>query len=232
MIVGDAGRVSQIRIGRAKPFGPKGQPSAIDKLPVAGLLDFGPLGLYADDQGDLVHHGGKDKAIHAYPRAHYSAWADELPELRHVLNPGAFGENLVIDELTECDVCLGDIFALGTGRCQVSQSRQPCWKLNHRFGRPDMSRLVQESGRTGWYFRVLEGGSLMAGTDLILLERPHPEWPLSRVHELLYRNGLDRTSLAELALLPTLPPSWRSLAERRLASGRIEDWTARLATPE
>ena len=227
-----SGQVTQVRLGRARPFGPQGQLSAIAKGAATGGQAFGPLGLSGDEQADTAHHGGLDKAIHAYPAVHYAAWATEVPELEGLPVPGAFGENLVVEALTEADICLGDIFALGSGVVQVSQSRQPCWKLNHRFGRPDMARLVQDSGRTGWYFRVLEDGSVTAGAELRLMERRHSDWPLSRVHRLLYRDGIDAAALATFAALPGLPPSWRNLAERRLASGRVEDWSARLRTPD
>jgi len=44
----------------------------------------------------------------------------------------------------------------------------------------------------------------------------------------LYDRTLDRDELRALAALPTLAESWRTLVERRLASGEVEDWTGRL----
>lgn len=224
-------RIRQLRIGRPVPFGPRGEPSAIDKRPVAGPLRATATGLAGDAQGDPQRHGGPDKAIHAYPAAHYRAWAADLPTAADRFLPGAFGENLVIAGATEADICLGDRWRAGGVLLEVSQGRQPCWKLNLRFGRPDMARRVQDSGRTGWYFRVLEEGDLEAGQGARLVARPHPDWPLSRVAELLYRAPLDRAALAAFAALPGLPASWRRLAENRLASGRVEDWRPRLETP-
>ena len=94
-----------------------------------------------------------------------------------------------------------------------------------------MARLVQETGRSGWYFRVLEPGPVRAGDAAILDARPEPRWTLTRVADLLYRDRLNRTDLAAFAALPGLPPGWRRLAETRLASGRTEDWSARVDTP-
>lgn len=94
-----------------------------------------------------------------------------------------------------------------------------------------MSRLVQASARTGWYYRVLEGGEIAAGMDMRLIERPHPDWPLARLLRHLYADPLDDKGLAAIAQLEVLPPSWRRLAQRRLETGRIEDWSGRLDTP-
>jgi len=222
------GRVVMVQTGTPRAFGPKGQPSAIAKTPVAGRVAVTPRGLAGDVQGDPAHHGGPDKALHAYPRSHYAAWCADLPNRAAALTDGSFGENLVLDGISEADLCLGDIFALGQARVQVSQARQPCWKLNIRFDTPDMARRVQASGRTGWYFRVLVPGAVAAGDLLTPEQRPNPGWPLERVHRLLYRDIPDRTALTEFAALEGLSASWRDLAQRRLASGSVESWQSRL----
>ncbi len=220
--------ILELRIGRPKPLGMAGALSAIDKHKVAGALAAGPLGLDGDEQADRKHHGGLDKAIHAYAVTHLSGWADELPAQAERFRPGAFGENLVIGGASEADVCLGDRWRIGSALVEVSQGRQPCWKLNLRFDVADMARRVQESGRTGWYFRVIEPGLIAAGDRGALVTRPHPAWTLNRTSHLLYHDRMNRLALAELAQLPGLPDNWRRLAEARLSSGRTEDWSRRL----
>ena len=224
--------VTQLMVGRAFPFGPNGEPSAIDKRCVAEPLHLTVSGFVGDEQGDLRHHGGPDKAIHHYPEEHYAVWRLDLPQvLPERFRIGAFGENLGTVGLTETNVCAGDVFRLGTAVIQASQARQPCWKLNVRFGRPEMSRLVQESARTGWYYRVLETGEVAPGAKLHLLDRPHPEWPLVRLLHHLYADMLNDSALTAIAALSVLPASWRELAEQRLESGQVEDWSRRLNTP-
>ncbi len=91
-----------------------------------------------------------------------------------------------------------------------------------------MARLVQETGRTGWYYRVLEEGGVAAGDMMRLVEHPLPDWPLTRVVDLLYRHTLDTAALAELAELPQLAISWRDLAGRRLRANLVRrgsEWT-------
>jgi MOSC domain-containing protein YiiM len=222
----------QLRVGRARPFGPNGEPSAIDKHPVVHPLRLTVNGFAGDQQGDRRHHGGPEKAVHHYPEEHYAAWRLGLPKLQaERFQAGAFGENLGTFGLTEANVCVGDVFRLGAVLVQVSQARQPCWKLNLRFGIPDMSRRVQDSGRAGWYYRVLESGEVAPGAALRLIDRPHPGWPLARLLFHLYEDPLNVRALAAMAALDSLSPSWRELAQRRLASGQIEDWSRRLTTP-
>lgn len=224
-------RVAELRIGHPRPFGPQGQPSAIDKWAVDGPLAAMANGLAGDRQGDTRHHGGPDKALHAYPAAHHPVWAAELPERADLFRPGGFGENLVVEGATEADICHGDRWRIGEVLLEVSQARLPCWKLNVRFDVRDMARRVQTSGRTGWYFRVLEPGQIAPGDRASLAERPHPDWSLDRVSRVLYRDTLDGAALEALAALPGLPEPLRKLARRRIDSGRVEDWRLRLETP-
>jgi len=220
-------RIDALLAGRVRPFGPKGVPSGIDKTAVDGPVRVTIVGLDIDEQGDPKHHGGPEKAIHHYPHDHYPAWREELGDHPLLRAGGAFGENLSSVGMTEADVCLGDRYLLGTALVEVSQLRQPCWKLSDRFAVPDMARRVQNTGRTGWYYRVLQAGTLAVGDRLVLRERPHPTWPLSRMAEVLYRRGVEPALLEEVLRLP-LVPSWRLLFERRLAQGQIENWDRRL----
>ncbi len=189
-------------------------------------------GLAGDEQGDTRHHGGPEKALHHYPFEHYETWCDEYPDIDpSVMAVGAFGENFSTVGFTEKNVCIGDIFVLPDATLQISQGRQPCWKLNVRFERSDMAKLVQVSGRTGWYYRVLEEGSVTTGEMLTLRERPQPDWPLIRVIEILYQRTLDRTALEQLAGMDCLAASWQRLCRHRLETGTVEDWSRRITTP-
>lgn len=225
-------RLLTLRIGKIQAFGPAGQPSAIAKQAVGGRVFLGRHGLEGDEQADTQHHGGIDKALHHYPFEHYAAWTAELPEQAGLFQAGGFGENLSTLGMDENSVCLGDVFQIGHARIQVSQGRKPCWKLNHRFGVADMARRVQDSGRTGWYYRVLAEGGIAPDDELTLIERPHPDWTLARLISVIYHDKPDRQALSELAELSLLAPSWRETAKKRLATGQVEDWLRRLVTPK
>lgn len=222
--------VDALLAGVARPYTRPGSMSAIDKHPLDGPVRIGELGIVGDEQGERRVHGGPDKALHHYPFDHYATWQDEIGPRPVLATPGAFGENISTRGLTEADACLGDRFELGSAVLEVSQGRQPCWKLNDRFGEPRMARLVQDSGRTGWYYRVLQPGQARAGDALRLAARPYPDWPVQRLMRLLAERVLDPGQLAAALELP-LVPSWRKLVERRLASRRVEDWRGRIGGP-
>lgn len=226
------GRVEAVLVGRVAPYTRPGSTSAIAKQPVAERVAAGPLGLAGDEQADTRVHGGVDKAIHLYAFEHYAAWRAEfgLNALPALAAPGGFGENLSTLGVDERDICLGDRLRIGSTLLEVAQGRQPCWKLNDRFGVPDMARRVQDTLRTGWYCRVLAEGSVGAGDDIVLVARPHPDWPVARLMGVLYQRCLDPTILRAVLDLP-LVPGWRKLVEQRLASGEIEDWRKRLDGP-
>ncbi|CAH1650989.1 MULTISPECIES: MOSC domain-containing protein [unclassified Chelatococcus] len=221
-------RLENLLVGSVRPLGQTETPSGIDKHPVDGPLRLGFEGFEGDAQGDRRHHGGPDKAVHHYPFEHYGAWRAEIGNKALLAQPGAFGENLSIAGLDEAAVAIGDVFRLGSAVVEVTQGRQPCWKLNIRFGIDDMASRVQTSGRTGWYYRVIETGLVGPGDSLTLLDRHVPEWTIRRLWRLLYVTPLDYAELTAMADLPGLPESWRRLAERRLSTRVVEDWTSRL----
>ncbi|MDN7142445.1 MOSC domain-containing protein [Pseudomonas sp. JQ170] len=216
--------------GRAVPYTRPGSHSAIDKQPRTGEVAVTELGLAGDEQGDLRVHGGRDKAIHHYPREHYAAWALELGAHPLLQAPGAFGENFSTCGWTEHTVCLGDRLRVGSAVLEVSQGRMPCWKLNDRFGVRDMSLRVQHSGRTGWYYRVLEEGVVAAGSVFELIERRYPQWSVARLSSVLFDKQVDADILRQCLTLP-LAPSWRRTLERRLEKAEVEDWAPRLQGP-
>ncbi|MFC3712571.1 MOSC domain-containing protein [Sphingoaurantiacus capsulatus] len=193
-----------------------------------GRLRLTTLGFAGDEQGDRKHHGGPEKAVHHYPRDHYAYWRAAIGDHAKLAAPGAFGENLAIAGLTERDVAVGDRFRLGSALIEASQGRQPCFRLNLRFELPDMALRMQQSGRTGWYYRIVEEGEVRAGDTLDLVERRLPDWTIERLWRNLYVRTLDREELLAMAAEPLLPERWRDIARRRLQSGDVEDWTPRL----
>lgn len=162
----------RIFIGTVGPLPGSGRPTAMLKHPAPGPLEIGLEGFVGDQQADRRVHGGPEKAVHLYPADHYARLAERFPEAAGELRPGTLGENLSTQGLTEADVCIGDIFILGSARLQVCQPRSPCWKIDSRFGVDGMAAWIAETGLTGWYWRVLVPGRAQDGDVLQLAERP------------------------------------------------------------
>jgi MOSC domain-containing protein YiiM len=160
--------------------------SGIFKQPVEGSIWLSRTNLAGDGQADLSVHGGPDKAVYAYPAAHYPFWRAELPEFEWSF--GAFGENFTITGLTEESVCIDDVYVVGEARLQVSQPRQPCWKLARRLQIRDIGVRMMLTGYSGWYLRVLNESFVQAGLPVILEERPYPDWTIARVNRQLLQS--------------------------------------------
>ncbi|MEZ8125651.1 MOSC domain-containing protein [Vibrio splendidus] len=223
------GLVNSVLVGKTVAFA-HGANSAINKQVLPERQHATELGFTNDEQGDPRFHGGIQKALHIYPSEHYPVWQKELGDKIIFQSAGAFGENLSSSGITEHSICLKDKIRIGSTLLEVSQGRMPCWKLNVRFDQNDMARRLQDTLRTGWYFRVLEEGDIGAGDEIILCERLYPEWPLTRIMGAVFTGCLDKQELKELAELP-LVESWGALIDRRLETGKVEDWEMRLVGP-
>ncbi|HUB27115.1 MAG TPA: MOSC domain-containing protein [Tepidisphaeraceae bacterium] len=206
--------LESIQIGRPQNYG---RPDAAEthdqawttgffKQPIDGIIFVGRTNLSGDGQADLKHHGGLDKAVLAYSADHYPHWRRELD--RPSLPFGAFAENLTISGLDEQTVHIGDVYAVGPVQFEVSQPRQPCWKLARRWRMNELVAMVIANGRTGWYLRVLHEGQIEAGMNVELLRRPNPEWPIARANRILHHHKKDLKLTLQLAAVPHLADAW------------------------
>jgi MOSC domain-containing protein YiiM len=156
-------KIISLNVGkpRALLFGDREVTTSIFKSSVPGPLLLRRLNLDGDAQADLQVHGGRNKAVYAYPSEHYEFWRSEFPQ--QDLPWGMFGENLTTEGLTEENACIGDQFRVGEAIVKVTQPRMPCYKLAIRFARPDMVKRFLASRRSGIYFSVVEEGMIGAG---------------------------------------------------------------------
>lgn len=168
---------------------------------------LGYEGFRADEQADRRVHGGVDRAVCVYPDEHYPFWHETLTGVP--LPQGAFGENFTTQGLLETEVCIGDHYQLGGAVVQVSQPREPCWKLARRWRVKHLTALVEQTGRTGFYFRVLQHGLVGPGDRFTLLKRPFPEWTPARCNPLRHHDKEDHTAALALAVCPLLSAVWK-----------------------
>ena len=207
--------VESLFVGQIQSPWPDKAPSAINKSSVSGPQQLSLIGFFDDEQADLRHHGGLDKAVHHYAADHYPYWIEQNGE-NSKFCPGGFGENISTAGLTEDVVCVGDVFALGSAIVQISQGRQPCWKLNAHTGVANLSHQVMQTKFTGWYYRVVSEGRVAPGDLLHLIERPNPEWTVARVTEARFSPRKHQAYAAHLRNLPHLSEGWRHVFAKLL----------------
>ncbi|USK57860.1 MOSC domain-containing protein (plasmid) [Cytobacillus solani] len=199
---------------REVQFQQKDVSTGIFKKATDEALYLSYLNFEGDGQGDLVHHGGREKAVCVYPYEHYPFWKNEL---NRPLEYGSLGENLTIKGLLETDVCIGDVFELGKAVVQVSQPRQPCYKLTIRHGVPDMLLKVQQTGYTGFYFRVLAEGVVSKDDGLSLLHRHPKEITVSFANRIMHREKDNIEGIKQILEVEELSINWRNTFLKRLA---------------
>jgi MOSC domain-containing protein YiiM len=187
----------------------RGRPlkSGIGKVPVSvPSLRLVPHNLEGDGQADLTVHGGPDKAVYAYPAEHLAPWSEELAQ---TLGPGAFGENLSTTGALETDVAIGDRFQWGDAIIEVSQPRWPCFKLTIYRGVADMAARLRRSGRTGWYFRIVEPGPVPVAGPLVLVSSDPGGVTVHEAHRAALP-GADPALVTRVLAAPALAAEWRA----------------------
>jgi MOSC domain-containing protein YiiM len=191
--------------------------TGIFKQPVAGRRFVRSLNIDGDRQADLTVHGGIDKAVYAYPHEHYAHWESELARRDFTL--GQFGENLTTSGLLEDDVRIGDIFAIGSARFEVSQPRVPCFKLALRMELPQFPKLFLKSQRTGFYLRVVQEGDIGAGDAISRTATDPQQMTVREVFDVAYGESSERAAVQRAVEMPALAESWREMFAERLAKG-------------
>lgn len=211
--------VEAICTGTARPFN-GAETSAIMKLPRQGPVQILEDGFAPDEQADRKHHGGPEMAVHLYPLDHHAFWREKLGELDLLWKPGAFGSNLAVRGLTENCVHIGDRFRIGTALLEVCQPRKPCWKIERRFAEEcrsnGMVATIVRTGRSGWYFRVIETGEATVGDAIERIEIGQKDWSVARTFAAMFAGQATREEYGELATLSRLAPDLKEKAAAKV----------------
>lgn len=198
--------------------------SAINRTAVHDLNIFVDH-IEGDEVFNKLHHGGLQRVIHYYPLEHYDYWRGQYPETPFL--PGSMGENVSALGLTEQNVCIGDVYQIGEVLCSVTEPRKPCATINHQYKINSLARSVQETARTGWFFKVINPGKIQVGDQILLKDRPYPELNLECcVLALLVKP--DRRILESMAQNEALSENWRRPARDFLNTGLRPDDRKRL----
>ncbi|ACX68149.1 MOSC domain-containing protein [Paenibacillus sp. FSL H8-0457] len=181
--------------------------TGIYKQPVEGSLFLSSLNFEGDGQADLINHGGLDKAVCAYPSEHYPYWERSLGK---PMPYAAFGENLTLRGLLEDEVRIGDVYRVGEAVLQVSQPRYPCFKLSQKHGVKDMPARVLNTGYSGFYFRVLEEGSISADSPVTRLDSQASGITVLEVLRMMKDGRKDEQGLERMLEIDELASSLKS----------------------
>lgn len=221
--------IVSINVGMPDVIMNKGKEVAtgINKNPIGREIYLGRLNLEGDGQADLEHHGGPDKAVCVYPSEHFPYWEQVLGR---AFAPGAFGENLTTRGLLEADLRIGDVFRLHEAFVQVTQPRQPCYKLSVKYDWPKLPLLIQQTGYSGYYFRVVEAGNVHPQARLVLQDRWAGAETVAYANRIMHVDKGNREGAERLLANPYLSASWRKTLLKRL-DGEAQDTASRLRGP-
>ncbi len=208
-------RVISVNVGTPREVTWQGEAvlTGIFKEPVSGAINLRTLNFDGDAQADPSVHGGRDKAVYAYPWEHYRDWESAVGRPLH---PGEFGENLTTEGLLECQVCIGDEYRVGTAKLVVTQPRLPCYKLGIRFGDPHMVKAFLSSQRPGIYFAVLAEGRVGAGDPIELVHRDERHVSVTDMLALILDKHPAAADLQNILGIPGLAAVWREEFRSRL----------------
>jgi len=209
-------KLVSVNIGHPREVIYKGKTvtTGIFKEPVEGRIRLRTLNLDGDRQADLSVHGGPSKAVYAYPIEHYAYWRAEFPGMN--LPSGMFGENFTTEGLREHSVNIGDRFRIGSAQVMVTEPRLPCYKLAAKFGRDDIIKRFLHSGRTGFYFAVMQEGEVGTGDGIELVSRDEHSITVADITRLYVREKDDVGTLRRAVQVTALPESWRAYFGKRI----------------
>lgn len=214
-------KVLSVQVGKVATVGDKNSNNSLTKEyttasiknPIRGEVEVTKLSILGDSVADTIHHGGEHKAVFANSINNYNHWKEFLD--KDELSFGALGENLTFDTIDESNVCIGDIHKIGSVTMQVSQPRQPCWKISRRWEHKDLTKEIYESGKTGWYYRVLSTGSFKASDKVELLSQLETKITILKANETLRDISSNVKTANKLLTIDCLAPAWiKSLKQK------------------
>ena len=213
-----AGRILSVNVGTPREFQYNGRParSAIWKSPVIGRIAVRGVNLAGDDQADRKAHGGPDKVVYAYAVEDARWWQQQIGRS---LQYGEFGENLTTEGIEANDALVGERWQIGAAVLEVSEPRIPCWRLGVRMNDKTFPRKFTEALRPGAYLRLIVEGSVAAGDEIRVVERPAHALTIRDVFRIYTR---DRDEVQRLLTVKQMSESWKRWAVDWLQKSKIQ----------
>jgi MOSC domain-containing protein YiiM len=215
-------KIAGIAIGGIEeiPYRGKKVKTGIFKKPIRGPIFLGREGLEGDVQVDRKNHGGPDKAVYAYSLENLHYWSTLRKEPDYA--PGHMGENLTLEGLDDHAVSIGDQFQIGTAIVEVTQPRVPCFKLGIRMQKPQFVGEFLNSGRTGFYLRVLQEGQIETGDGFTRIHEDPRKVSIPNAMKALIKGPDQALWIAQTLSVPALSTAWREDLKERAHTTHAE----------
>ncbi len=165
--------------------------TGIYKYPIDEAITLEQETVQSDTVADRRVHGGIFKACYLFSSDNYPYWKEKYSDLDW--NWGMFGENLTVEGLDEDQLRIGSIYRLGTALVQITQPREPCYKLGVRFKNQDILGEFIEHACPGTYVRVLQNGQVKKEDELTLVEESESPLTIKQFYNLLFSRQKDKT---------------------------------------
>lgn len=188
--------------------------TGIRKHPVPGHVRVTVSGLEGDRVLNRRYHGGPDQAVYVYTREDYDEWTERLGR---PLEPGIFGENVVISGLESADVRVGERFRVADVLIEATAARTPCGTLGARMEDAGFVKRFVQARRPGFYARVLQEGDIERGDPVTRTPAPEGAPTIGELFDLRYAATRDPEQLRRFLTFP--------VAKRLRAD--LEKWLAK-----
>jgi len=199
--------------GKLSNIGDKRSPTGIYKQSVEHV-SVDELGIKGDIQADKRFHGGLEKALHQYSLNSYEKIIKRYPLLHKKAKPGMIGENLSATDMCEHNVCIGDIYKVGSSILQVGSPRIPCWKIDAKFKQPDLNQFISQHRLNGWYYRVLQPGDINLNDECLLQQRLNTHVTVDTMLSVIHgKADIQTVELATNAI--GLDPEWQKRLQNK-----------------
>ncbi|OCL82500.1 6-N-hydroxylaminopurine resistance protein [Arcobacter porcinus] len=196
--------------------------SGIKKYPVSKSY-LTKTGFVDDFQADLAHHGGVNKALFLLTKKTYENINKHFKDSFDMTNMAYFGENLILDEICEKDICIGDILKIGEAKVQITQPRQPCWKLSANTQKKEMTNLIFQNGYTGFYAKVLIEGNICQNDDVILESRVNHNLTIEKLNKIIVDPKIDLNLTEEAINCEDLGYQFKNSLKKRFELGDLDN---------
>ncbi|WP_405292277.1 MOSC domain-containing protein [Algibacter sp. Ld11] len=182
--------------------------TGIYKTPTYSPIFLGKTDVEHDEVTDRKYHGGIFKACYIFSEKHYDYWKKRYPDLEW--NWGMFGENLTVSNFDESEIYVGNIYKIGDALVQITQPREPCFKLGVKFNNQNILKAFINHGFPGSYIRILKEGFVKTGDTMVLQEEASNSLTIAQMFHLLYAKEKDQDLLKRAIENDALPDKKRN----------------------